>query len=314
MVIAVGASGMVLLEGLGWLDAVYYTVVTVATVGYGDIAPRTPPGRLFAMGLILAGYVVLAYAFTAITSFVVEGQLSQILRRRKMVQEIGKLTGHHIVCGAGETGRFICEELIKTGQPFVVVDQDADHIGHLSGNPLHILGDATSDENLIQAGVVRARGLVTTLPTDKDNLFVVLTARDLNPTLRIISKGVGHEIGHKLKKAGADEVVQSNFIGALRMASQLIRPAVATFLDLMLREKDRTIRIEEVTISESSHLSRKPVGSSRIPDAQGALVMAIRRGEAYDFTPGPEALVQPGDTLIIFGTLEEIARAKTAAA
>ncbi len=314
--VATGMAGMVFLEGRTWMEALYFTIVTLATVGYGDITPHTTAGRFLVIGLIVAGIGVIGYGFTTITTFIVEGELSQILRRRKMVQAIEKLHDHYIVCGFGETGRFIAEELAKTGHRFVVVDQDEETVTRLAGHDhLYIIGDATADENLLQAGVQRATGLVTTLSDDKDNLFVVLTARELNPGLRIISKGVGHEIGHKLKKAGADSVVQSNLIGAMRMASEMIRPTVVGFLDLMLREKDRAIRIEEVSISESSHLAHKPIGNSRVPDAQGALVMAIRRGEGeYDFTPNPDAMVNPGDTLIIFGTLDEIARARTAAA
>lgn len=306
----VGVVGYQLSEGWSTFDALYMTVITLATVGYGETHPLSPPGRVFTIALIMVGVGVLTYGVTAATAFVVEGTLTNLIGRRKMEADIRKLDDHVILCGAGDTGRHIAEELSKTRVPFVVIDQDGDRINALEkiGRVLSIVGDATQDEILLQARILQAKGLIAALPQDRDNVFAVLTARALNRNLRIVSKVIGLESRAKLEKAGADATVSTNAIGAMRMASELIRPTVVSFLDTMLRADGGDVRIEEVKLPPTSTLAGRTLREAAIYEQTGLLVMAIGKGQAYELNPSPELRLQAGDGLIVCCQPEQLAR------
>ncbi|OGW91181.1 MAG: hypothetical protein A3D28_04955 [Omnitrophica bacterium RIFCSPHIGHO2_02_FULL_63_14] len=311
----VGVAGYQLLEGWSALDALYMTVITLATVGYGETHPLSSAGRVFTIALIMTGVGVLTYGVTAATAFVVEGTLTNLIGRRKMEAEIRKLCDHIILCGIGETGRHIAEELSKTHVPFVVIDNDSDRIKSLEkiGRLLSIAGDATQDDILLRARILQAKGLIAALPQDRDNVFVVLTARALNPNLRIVSKAIGPESQPKLAKAGADATVSTPVIGAMRMASELIRPTVVSFLDTMLRADGGSVRIEEVTLPPRSTLVGRKLREAAIYEQTGLLVMAIGKGQVYEFNPSPEFQLQEGDGLIVCCSPEQLARLRALA-
>jgi len=308
-VLVSGAVGYQLIEDWSFFDGLYMTVITVASVGYGETHPLSDNGRIFTMALILFGSGILIYSISMLTALIVEGELTDVLKRMKMNKEIDRLREHYIVCGDSQTGRYTIEELLKTKKPFVVIETDKSKIAILiERGILCIEGDATADAVLQAAGIARAGGLFSNLPTDAENLFVVLTAKGLNPGLRVVSKAVDEESRQKLIKVGADRVVLPNAIGGLRMVSEMIRPSVVTFLDLMLRSKDKTIRVEEINLAAGSPYVGKTLGETGIltmPDVT-VVALVIRTGEAYRFNPPPATPLHEGMVIIVIGAVEAI--------
>src|SRR3990167_1281965 len=306
-VVLTGIIGYKVLGGKEWsiLDSIYMTVITLSTVGFEEVVDisHNPPAKVFTILLILFGMGTLMFVISSITAFIVEGELTNIIGRRRMDKEIMELKDHFIVCGAGETGFHVLEELVKTGRKFVLIEPDPERIKKVQslGKVCFIEGDATDESVLLQAGISRARGLVTTLPTDRDNLFVTMTSRELNPNLRIVAKEISIKSAQKLFKAGANAVVSPNFIGGLRLVSELIRPTVVSFLDRMLRDEGGSMRIEEVTIGANSRLINKDLVQAEIPKKTGALIMAIKEQHKKDFiyNPKPSTSLKKGDILVV---------------
>lgn len=310
LALIVGTIGYHVVEGWSLLDACYMTVITLATVGYGETHPLSPEGRVFTIVLIIFGVGVVAYGVTASTAFVVEGTLTDVIRRRRMEQAIKQLSGHIILCGLGETGRHVAEECLKAEVPFVAIEKDGERIRQMQkiGSFLSLEGDAVDEEVLLRARIREARGLVSALPQDRDNVFVVLTARAMNPNLRIVARVVEVESQAKLIKAGADATVSVNAIGGLRMASELIRPTVVSFLDQMLRASGETVRVESVKIPAASKLAGVRLGEAKSYERTGLLVIAIARGSSYELNPSPQTQLQEGDELIACGSREQFQR------
>lgn len=307
-VLIVGVLGYHLIEGWNFLDSIYMTVITLASVGYGETHPLTTKGRVFTMFLIFSGFGIIGYGLSVIFTFIIEGELAGLIGRRRMQKEMEKLSNHYILCGAGETGRCIAIEFAKTKTPFVVIDLNPHKIENVSnlGAPF-IVGDATKDAVLLSAGIKRAQGLVSSLHSDKDNVFVVLTARGLNKDLRIVSRVVEQESEHKLRIAGADTIVSPNAIGGLRMASVMLRPTVVGFLDLMMRDQG-TIRIEEIKLTKNTSILGKSVQSSDIGRKTGLIVIAIKRlkSDKYIYNPKPDTLFELDDTLVVMGDVNQV--------
>ncbi|RMF94615.1 MAG: potassium channel protein [Candidatus Schekmanbacteria bacterium] len=310
LIFVIGTSGYYLLgifEGKNWrfLECAYMTAITISTVGYGEVIDISHSvfGRVFTVILILSGMGVALYSVSTITAFIVEGDLKRILERRKMINKIKLMENHYIVCGCGITGSGIVKELLLTGRDFVVIEKNIEHIEKAKkmGEFLYILGDSTEDEILLDANIKKARGLITTLPDDKDNLFVTITAKELNPDIRIISKVIEENSAPKLLRAGANSVVSPNAIGSMRMASELVRPHVVNFLDGMLRGKEKHFRIEEFTILEGSRLIGKKLGDSPIYKETDIPVLAIKKlGESeYTYNPPHNMKIEAGMVLIV---------------
>jgi len=292
----------------------YMTAISLSTVGFGEIIDvgAVPGARLYTIMLIVFGMGVVVYFGSTVVAFVVEGELNDYFRSKKMNKRIEALSGHVIICGAGSTGIHVVREMIATRTPFVVIDNDEERLHHLvagepSGNIPYLVGDASSEAVLQQAGISRARGLIVALPDDKENLFVVITARGLNPGLRIVARGIEETSAAKLARVGADSVVLPNRIGGMRMASEMIRPHVVEFLDVMLRDKERNLRVEEVTIGPGAPCAGKPMGSFDMTGVADVLVVAAKHGDgAYRYNPGRDFLLQPGVVLIVLGTVTEV--------
>ncbi len=309
-ILVVGVLGYRFMEGWSLLDALYMTVISMTTVGYGETRALTDAGRVFTIFLLVTSIGTAGYTISTLASFIVEGEFNRILRGRRMDRRIANLKNHVVLCGGGPTGKTIAEELHKTHTPFVVVERDADAIQQLLhlGDILHIQGDATQDETLLLAGIEQAKGLLAVLGEDKDNVFIVLSGRALNPKLRIVARVIEEKNVEKLRKAGADEVVSPNAIGGMRMASVMIRPTVVSFLDEMLRVKDKTLRVEEVHIDHAHALAGKTLGEADIGRRTGMLVVACKpKTGGYQFNPGAQTRLESGDTLIVIGTPEQIA-------
>jgi len=309
-----------LAAGKGWAlgDCFFMTALTITTVGYGDVlgVMGSPGLQVYTVILAFFGMGVILYLVTSATAFVVEGELTDIFRRRAMERLVRKLRDHFIVCGAGETGKHVIVELLQTKRPLVAVDQDEAAMKRLSeGVELpYIVGDCTEEEVLTEAGIERASGLCCALPTDKDNLFLVVTARALNPRLRIVARAVDERAVGKLRGAGADSVVSTNLIGGLRVVSELVRPTVVTFLDTMLRERGGAHRFEELSVSADSPLAGKTLSEAKLNRGCSLLAVAVRRpGEAnFSYAPGGDAVLEPGSTVVVLAEAEDIPRARKA--
>ncbi|MEA3328350.1 MAG: NAD-binding protein [Candidatus Omnitrophota bacterium] len=313
-VILSGIMGYMLIERWTFIDAAYMTIITLTSVGFGEIHPLSTIGRVFTIFLILGGVGALFYGISVIAAFIIEGGLRDLLKRRTMDKLISNLNDHYIICGAKETGRFAVDEFVNTGNKFVIVEPDVKEIKKIDNldKLSYLEEDPTKDEVLLRAGIKKAKGLVSALSTDKDNLFVVLSARELNPDLRIVAQAVEQESEPKLLKAGANCVVLPNFIGGLRMASEMIRPTVVSFLDVMVRGRDITLRVEEAGILPGSPFVGQTLGEVEVPKRTGLIVVAIKDSQngRYCYNPGAAARIKQGDILIVLGSVEQLENLK----
>ena len=306
-------------------DSLYYCVISLTTVGYGDnldLLNLPEPGKtlgiIFTVFYLLIGYGVILWAFSKFFANLVEGSLSGLLKRREILKKIEKLEGHYILCGIGSTGVTIIDELIKTGNEFVVIDIDEKQMDHLNTTfketeILHLIGDAAEEDILLNAGIKRARGLISNLPDDRGNVFLTLTARALNNDLRIISHAYEAKSREKLIQAGTNRVVYPSQIGALRMVSELIRPTVVTFLDKMLRD-NQDKRVSEVSLSEKSRYVGKEISASGIYEDSGLNIIAIHDISVDDeflFNPPFSYILKANTTLVVIGDSEQVKKLET---
>ncbi len=325
IITAAAVTGYRLLGGsnVSLLQALYMAVITLAGVGYGEIVDTShiPALRIFNMFVVLFGVTITVYMFSVVTAFLVEGEITNIFWRRKMQKRIQAVKQHYIVCGLGDTGRFAVEELQKTGTPYVVVEHSDENIKKMQEfdpvykEVLYITGDATDENMLDQAGVERARGLIASLASDKDNLVITVVARQKNPHLRIIARCTEQRFADRLIKAGANSTVSPNRIGGMRMASEALRPHVVGFLDIMLKEHGRTLRIEEIDIDSGSPWVGTTLQHIDLRHRYNLLPLAIRQ-EDGSFLPNPpdNHQVQANTVIIVMGDVSELKRARHAAA
>ena len=294
----------------GLVDAFYMTSITLTTIGYGEVVPvETTAAKLFTSLYAIAGFGMFVYLFSNVTAFMVEGGLDRYLWDRKMHRTIEKLKDHSVVCGAGNTGRHVIAELIETGRPFVLIDRDADVVRglhHKLGVAFPaVIGDATDDDVLRAAGVPRASGLVACISNDNDNLVIVLSARLMAPRLRIVARCIDEREQTKIQRAGADAVVLPTMIGGMRMVSEMVRPHVVTFLETMLRDKERRLRVEEVAVPEGSPLTGTTVAQLHARKIKDLLVVALRDpAGAWHYNPEEHERLGPGMTIVFMGSPE----------
>ena len=300
-------------------DCVYMTIITISTVGFYELRDlaAVPGARTLTVALIVSGVGALTYMQSNLTALLVEGTIGQALRRNRMRKAIDRLNKHIVVAGAGSTGKHVIDELIVTQTPFVVIDRNREHLERISqeqmgGKMLYVCGDATEDHVLIDAGIARARGIVAALTHDKDNLYVTLSARSLNAGARIVSKVVEEEASPKVLKAGASSVVSPTAIGGRRMASEVIRPEVNEFLDQMLRDKDKNLRLEEVIVPPGSPFIGMALKDTPIRKETRLLVIAVRGADrTFIYNPDPEFVIVEATTLIVMGETESIVKLRS---
>ncbi|PIQ28374.1 potassium channel protein [bacterium (Candidatus Blackallbacteria) CG17_big_fil_post_rev_8_21_14_2_50_48_46] len=319
--ICFGTLGYILLTGSDLFEALYMTIISITTTGYGETIDilHNKPARVFTMFLLLCGMGITVYFASYLTAFLVEGELKNFLSHRRMFREIEKLNSHLIIAGGGQTAFYAVEELLTARRPFVVIEKDPAAFEYMrehfhNYNLLGLIGDATDDEILKQAGIEQAVGLITTLPEDRDNLFVTITARGLNPGIRIIAKIVHQSSARKMRMAGADEVVCPDSIGGLRMVSQMIHPHVVQFLDTMMRIKSESIRIEEIKIT-GQICNGCSLKNLRLPEQFGnLLVLALLPANDHEaplYNPVADTLTHTGDTLVVLGNIDWIGKARS---
>jgi voltage-gated potassium channel len=311
-VTAVGTIGYVVIGAgeHGIVDAIYMTVITLTTVGFGEIIDMTnnPTGRIFTVLLLLIGMGIVAYSIPLMAAFVIEGQLSHTFLRRRMLKRVAQMINHHVVCGDTPTAAHVASELVRTGRDVVLagVAEGSTILNHcdLSGLP-NVYGDPSDDSVLTSAKVQSATGLVACMESDKDNVLVVLTARRLARGLRIVAAAEGRDVEPKLRAAGADAVVCASQIGGLRMASELVRPKVVSFLDQMLRDKRSSLRVEEVSVPYISS-GAVPLSSGKIDEVAGAVLLAVQRtgSDEFEFDPPPNTPLESGMVLIVMADAE----------
>ncbi|HJT78558.1 MAG TPA: potassium channel protein [Gemmataceae bacterium] len=318
LLLVAGTLGYHFIEGWSLFDSLYMTVTTLTTVGYGEVHPLSPAGRAFTMLLLLGGVFTLFYAAGELIRGIISGEVREALGRQRMARNLAELRNHMIVCGLGRMGRLVCARFAAGGIPFVVIDRDPKLLADFRmphGLALH--GDATSDEVLRQAGVERARALVTVTASDADNLYITMSGRLLNERLFIVSRAEEERARQKLLRAGANRVVSPYAIGGARVAEAVLRPAVVDFIELATRTEHLALQIEEVRVEAGSRLAGTTVRDSQLRQDMGIIVVAIKRqsGDML-FNPDSTASIEPGDTLITLGPrpqldeLERLARGR----
>jgi voltage-gated potassium channel len=306
-----GVIGYMVLEGWSFTDALYMTVITLTTVGYREVRPLDTTGQLWTMLLLVTGVGTLFYAAVSSVELVVEGAIRGYFGRRRMQTAIGKLSDHYILCGYGRVGRQVAAEFARDGIPFVVVDQDPEIVEECAAvGYLALLGEASDDGRLEEAGVRRAKGLVAAVDSDADNVFVVLSARKLNPRLNIVARASSDESAAKLEMAGADRTLSPYAVGGRRLASLATQPLIVDFLEIVTRgEEGIEFRLEEFGVPKDSFIAGHTIGELRIGEKTGAMILAIRNKEGtFDTTPSASDGMRAGDTLIVLGTPEQISR------
>ena len=307
-ILAGGTAGYMLIEGWNVWDALYMTVTTVATVGYGEIHPLSPRGRLFTVVLIFGGVGTAFYTVTLLATLVVEGGLHQRFERRRAARMLEQIKDHFIVCGYGRIGSIIAAELHQQGVPLAVIERDPERVRQaIDRGWLALEADASREEVLARAGIHRARGLITAVGTDAENVFTVLTARVMRPDLFIIARVESDDAEHKLRRAGADRVISPYQIGATQMVQTALRPAVVDFFHLATSSERLDLSMEQVHIKDDSALANRSIVDAGIRQRFGVIIVGIKRaGGTMEFNPAPEAIMRAGDELVVLGRTESV--------
>jgi voltage-gated potassium channel len=296
-----------------WTDAIYMTANAITTAGFRESVKMSPTAEIFTIFLLVFGAGTVVYFTAAITAFVVEGDLTQNFRRRRMMRQISMMTDHFVVCGAGNAGLSVLGELAATKRPGVVIEADpvrAKRAEEYFPQFPVLVGDSTSDDLLIEAGVMRARGVVICIDDDKDSLVVTVTARQLNPNARIVARATDERGVERIRHAGADAVIAPSHIGGMRMASEMLRPSVVGFLDKMLRDRDRNLRIEEIEVPQGSSYAGQRIGDIDFRSHVNLLLLAVHQPEsgAYVYNPPLDHRVEAGSQFIVMGDPDGVSK------
>lgn len=309
VILLFGTIGYWLIEGWSIFNAFYMTVITISTVGFGEVDPLSMTGRLLTLFLIIAGVGTIIFALSTLIEFLVEGHFTGLVGRKRMEKKIEKLRGHYIVCGFGRVGEQIAKELLRANVPVVVIDVNPDKLTKCRQEGLlHIAGDASEDEVLETAGVKRAKGLIAVVDNDADNIFVTLSAKGLNHQIFVVARAELEGSEPKLKKAGADRVVSPIAIGGRRMAALLLKPLVCDYLDVVAHGEDIEFQLEESELGQKSALVDMSIKDAGVRDKTGVLIMAIKKTSGEIVTnPSSSERIQVGDRLVVMGTKEQLA-------
>ena len=302
-VIVVGMAGFHFLEGWSWFDGLYMVVTTLTTIGYQETHTLDHAGRIFNLAIIVVGVSLVFLGIGSLTQALLEFELRSFFGKRRMEREISRLSDHYIICGAGRVGRSAGRELGQKPAPFVLIEQNEQKAARFAAEWLVLVGDATQESTLRQARIEHARGLVAATTTDATNIYIVLTARSLNPGLKIIARASEEDAEKHLKSAGADSVISPYAFAGHRIAQSFLRPHVLDFLDTAtFRHGTMGLEIEEIQVVQQSPFAGQTIESSKIRQDLGVIVLAIKhRGQEFAFNPAPEDRIEPGDFLIAMG-------------
>ncbi|SRR6056297_98991 len=309
-VVVVGTIGFIFIEGYSFIDAFFMTIITMSTVGFNEVQPLSQAGQIFTSFLIIFSFGIFAYAVSTLTRYVVDGIFRHYFMDTKIKKQIEKLRNHVIVCGYGRNGRQAMTELTRHGQSAIIIDDKDDIIDEIRNqrDVLYIHGNATSDDILQSANIENARALIAALPNDADNLFLVLTAKELNPNLKIISRASEAHSDKKLKMAGATNVIMPDRIGGQRMAKLVTQPDVIDFLDHIMLQSTEENHIEEISCNRlKSCFVEKSIGEWAIRQNTGANIIGIKtRGKKYIVNPSPDVKISSYDQLFVLGSMDQI--------
>ena len=308
LIVAAGTIGYMIIEGWQFIDALYMTVITISTVGFKEVNQVDLAGRIFTIFLVFSGVGFTLYVAAAVVQFMVEGRIRIILGRRRLDKKIDRLKNHYIICGYGRIGRVLCRHLKRAGIDIGVIEKDPEQITVMDEDGiLYIAGEATDENILFKAGIKRAQGLVAALATDTDNVFLVLTARQLAPEILIMARSSQETAKIKLRAAGANFVESPYEMGAVSMAHRIIRPTVTSFLDLAFAHKRRDIQMEEIPVSSASELVNVQLKDSGIRQKYNLIIIAIKKSDgSMQFNPSFEAVIAPHDTVIDVGEADNL--------
>lgn len=306
--ITIGVLGFMWVEGYQLAEAFYMTVITFSTVGYNEVHPLSENGRIFASFYIILNLGIIAYVVSVVSAYLFEGELNKLYRKYLSNKEVNRMNNHVIVCGFGRNGSKACEELALQGVDFVVIDHDEERIDKIGQFHKYkvIMGDATSDEVLIEAGIERARAVLTTLPNDAQNVFLSLTARELNPGIMIVSRASEESSEKKLLRAGATKVIMPDTVGGLHMAQHITKPVVIEYLDMLSGNGE--LVLEEIRVAETKkHFHGKNLEELDIRRNTGVSVIGYKNeNEKFIFNPSPKQRLAENTVLIILGRLQEV--------
>jgi voltage-gated potassium channel len=314
LVILAGTAGFHFIEGWSWFDGFYMVVTTLTTIGYQETHPLSHAGRVFNIGVIVAGVSLVFLGIGALTQALLEFELRSFFGRRKMEREIDRLTDHYIICGAGRVGRSAARELARRPAPFVIIENNDAKAVRYQNECLMMVGDATKEQTLREARIQQARGLVAATTTDATNLYIILTARALNPKLKIIARASEEDAEKHLLKAGADFIVSPYSFAWQRIAQTFLRPHVVTFLDTATTHLGMDLEIGEICVSQDSSFAGKTIETSRVRQERGVIVLAIKRGQGMRFNPSPDDRIEAGDYLIAMGEPAQLRQVEQMAA
>ena len=308
LIIAAGTIGYMMIEGWRFVDALYMTVITISTVGFKEVNQVGEGGRIFTMVLVFSGVGFTLYVAAAVVQFMVEGRIRIIMGRRRLNKKIDRLKNHYIVCGYGRIGRVLCRHLKRANIDVAVIEKDSGQIPVMDEDGvLYIVGEATDENSLIKAGIERAKAVVAALATDTDNVFLVLTARQLVPELLIMARASQETAKIKLRAAGANYVESPYEMGAVSMAHRIIRPTVTSFLDLAFAHKRKDIQMEEIPVSNASELVNVQLKDSGIRQNYNLIIISIKKADGNMlFNPSFEAVIAPNDTVIAVGEVDNL--------
>jgi voltage-gated potassium channel len=307
-VLVIGTTGYRLIEGWSLLDGFYMTVITITTIGFKEVHELTLPGKIFTLFIIFTGIGMVGYTVVTGTQLVIEGEINKIFTRRRSMKAIEKLKNHFIICGFGRMGSFVCEQLHARGIPFVVVehkDQVQDKV--MQAGYYLSPGDATEEHVLLTASIKSAKGLVSVLDSDASNVYVVLTARELNPELEIIARAAEESAQSRLMRAGASRVISPYQIGGMRMVMGIVKPTVMDFLQVAMDHKKIDVDLEEVRVAENSIYSGKMLIDTDLRKELNLIIIAIKKSDGrMEFNPGPNTIIYGNDTLIAMGKRKDL--------
>ena len=303
-----GSVGFSWIEGWSLMDGVYMTVITISTVGFGEVHPLSDAGKAFASLLIMAGLGTAVYTFTSLGQTLLEGELAEALGRRRMKSDLGKLEDHYIVCGNGRVGRTVSTYLDRRNLHFCVIEIDPAAEPEL--RRLHyryVIGDAAEDENLTLAGLARAKAVFALLPSDADNLYLTLSAKGLNPSVVVVARASGRGAETKLERAGADHVVSPYELVGLRLLQKVLSPTLLEFMDLVIRREHLELIMEEFRVASDSALAGRSIEEARIRSRYGLIIVAIKRPQVpLVFNPGAGEKIGAGDVLVLLGPEDRV--------
>ncbi len=298
-----GTLGYHYIEGWSFVESLYTTVITLATVGYGDFHPQQMMGRIFTIVLIIFGVGAMAYTIGMATEVMVEGQMKKAMGRGKLKKKIEKLAGHYIVCGYGRIGQIICKEFAAENIDFVVIDDDPETIQKIEEESfIYYHGGATEDKTLLETGIKKAKGIVCALPSDAQNLYVILTAKEFNPDIYILSRAEDETSERRLIRAGANRAISPYTVGGMRMAMAALRPAIVDFIEITTRRQSLELRMEELFVYDGSPILDKSLEESKIRKRYGLIIVAIKKASGQMiFNPDASYVIEKGDILITMG-------------